>query len=60
MSSTRRVVSTPERLSDIEVNRVFEVYCPTCGIIDAPRSYATAVESRHDHWRTAHVGGAEG
>lgn len=53
MTRSKRL-GTPEKVSDIEISRVFEVYCNDCGMIDAPKDYATAVRSRREHWFSNH------
>jgi hypothetical protein len=45
---------TPQKLSDIQIRRAFEVNCGECGCIDSPSDYETAVKSRREHFETKH------
>ncbi len=47
----------PPRLSDIGIQRVYEVICEPCGgsVVDAPKTYAEAIEARRLHFQRAHA-----
>lgn len=50
---------SPQKLSDIQIRRSFEVNCGECGVIDSPSDYEDAVKARREHFNTKHrVGGA--
>lgn len=47
---------SPQRVSDIPINRMFEVECPDHGVIDQRPTYAMAIAARREHWFTIHKG----
>jgi hypothetical protein len=48
-------MSTPPRVTDIDIERVEQITCPEHGVIDQVRTYAQAIAERRDHFFRFHA-----
>jgi len=50
---------SPKKVSDIWIERVFQVECADHGVIDQCRKHGDAVAARREHWFSTHNAGRE-
>lgn len=55
--SSRLSAKTTTRVSDILIDRLFQVECAEHGVIDQVRTYADAIAARRDHYFDVHKAG---